>query len=563
MAKNKWETKDERCCVVCGAAVGGRCLCRLCLRLSRSVTSCLTVRAEAAAASPLRSSAGWSLESRASLFSSSSFSLLAARSIPRLALRSPAKLQISSPHLFNQTVARAPPSRPPPTAQVLPPCALSTSDLSHHPDLAPAEPMRRIAAVFASKRTDRSDAASTAASASSTTDAPQPPPKSSSSKRFFRSLSRKSKAPLDPVVNRLSSTDLHPPSSSSSSSGAPTTPDDDRGSLLRVPANKAWLPLPPVDPRMGSFHHVEPAPHDQSRFNAAPRPPATPSTFDTEEDESSTEESSVAPDLSKAPERAVPLTAPAYLLALTSNNLRLPYAPPPLLHVHGRPMFPRSCNPRRSLACSDCLETTMHRKKLQRRLQRGDLSPAEARSIAPFAGRRNAIKERYQLHLDDVAVRVGRVQSHSPGLKRWAERPCFEDRVLVLLPENIPTNPHSEPRWTRVAPATGFGVAALEFSVALELLADLYEDNVASEPGQSPAPDASALGYLRLDTQLTLDLAPTPSLSPTTLSPSSSVSPPSPATMHSPTSAAAAAAPSPKPAQPSCESVSPASTLRI
>ena len=188
----------------------------------------------------------------------------------------------------------------------------------------------------------------------------------------------------------------------------------------------------------------------------------------------------------------------------------------------------------------------MHRKKLQRRLQRGDLSPAEARSIAPFAGRRNAIKERHQLHLDDVAVRVGCVQSHSPGLKRWAERPCFEDRVLVLLPENIPTNPHSEPQWTRVAPATGFGVAALEFSVALELLADLYEDNVASEPGQSPAPDASALGYLRLDTQLTLDLAPTPSLSPTTLSPSSSVSPPSPATMHSPTSAAAA--PSPKPA---------------
>ncbi|RPD67190.1 hypothetical protein L226DRAFT_130343 [Lentinus tigrinus ALCF2SS1-7] len=408
--------------------------------------------------------------------------------------------------------------------------------------------MRRIAAVFASKRTDRSDAASsTTASATTTPDAPPPPaPKPSSSKRFFRSLSRKSKAPVGPVADRLNSTELHPPSSSSSSSGAPTTPDDDRGSLLRAPANKAWLPLPPVDPRLGSFHNLEPAPHDRSRFSLPPPPPATPSTLDTEEDDSSTEESSLVPPdpPPKAPERAVPLTAPEYLLALTSNNLRLPYAPPPLLHVPGRPMFPRSCNPRRNLHCSDCLETTMHRKKLQRRLQRRDLSPAEARSIAPFAGRRNVIKEHYQLYMDDVAVREGRVQSHSLGLKRWAERPCFEDRMHVLLSENIPSNPHSEPQWTRVAPATGFGVAALEFSVTLELLADLYEDNIASEyQGQSLAPDASALGYLRLDTQLTLDLAPALSQSPTTLSPSSSVSPPSPATMPSPTSVAGAQSP--------------------
>ncbi|RDX55590.1 hypothetical protein OH76DRAFT_1338503 [Lentinus brumalis] len=415
--------------------------------------------------------------------------------------------------------------------------------------------MRRIAAVFASKRTDRSDAASstaassTAASATSATDTAHSTVKPSSSKRFFRSLSRKSKPPLDPVVSRLSSTEIHPPSSSSSSSGAPTTPDDDRGSLLRAPANKEWLSLPPVDPRLGSFHHLEPAFRDRTRSPVAPPLPATPSTLDTEEDDSDTEESSIALDLSKAPERAVPLAAPAYLLALTSSNLRLPYAPPPLLHVPGRPMFPRSCNPRRSLPCSDSLETIMHRKKLQRRLHRADLSPAEARSIAPFAGRRHAIKERLQLHLDDVAITVGCVQSHSAGLRRWVDRPCFEDRTLVLLPENIPASPNGELQWTRVAPATGFGVAALEFSIALELLADLYEDSVPFEQhDQTPAPDASALGYLRLDTQLTFDLAPTLTLSPTALSPSSSVSPPLPATMPSPPSTPAAAA-APKPAQ--------------
>ena len=206
----------------------------------------------------------------------------------------------------------------------------------------------------------------------------------------------------------------------------------------------------------------------------------------------------------------------------------------------------------------------MHRKKLQRRLQRGDLSPAEAHSIAPFAGRRNAIKERNQMPSNDVAMRVGRVQSRRTlqGSRGGPSVRASRMECSFLCPRIYrPTRIANLTGATRVAPATGFGVAALDFSVALELLADLYEENVASEPVQSPAPDTSALGYLCLDTQFTLDLAPSPSLSPMTLSPSSSISPPSPATMHSPTSAAAA--PSPKPAQPHRKFVSPASTLRI
>ena len=171
----------------------------------------------------------------------------------------------------------------------------------------------------------------------------------------------------------------------------------------------------------------------------------------------------------------------------------------------------------------------MHRKRLERRLQRGDLSPSERRSIASFAGRRTALKERLSLQLDDNAVEYKHIRPYSSGLKRWADRPCFEDRVQVLLAENLPLGSTDEPRWTRVAPAQeSFGVAALEYSVALELLAGLYEDELpASQPepereSRVPEPSSAPLDFLRLDTtHLSLDLSPPLSQSPITLSPSS------------------------------------------
>ncbi|KAH9853498.1 hypothetical protein C2E23DRAFT_728639 [Lenzites betulinus] len=402
--------------------------------------------------------------------------------------------------------------------------------------------MRRIAAVFASKRSDRSDAASSTAASSSPDHSTQPAQKQTQPvkphTRFFRSISRKSK-PVDPVVHRLNSSDHHPPSSSSSSSGAPTTPDDDRGSLLRAPVSKAWLHLPPLplDQRSStsSLHHPELTPHhDRSSFHSTPRPRAAPSrqsTLDTEDD--SSEESSTALDLSRPPERSTPLAAPDFVLALTSSRLHPPFAPPPLLHVPGKPSFPRSSNARRALPYADSLESSMHRARLQRRLQRGDLSPAEKRSIAPFAGRRSAPTEPLSLQLDDNAVDPRHIKPFSAGLRKWADRPCFEDRLQVLLAEDVPVG--STPVWARVPPATGFGVAALEYSVALELLAGLYEEDAprpdeprASEPDPSDVP----LDFLRLDTQLSLDLSPMPSSSsssPMTPVPSSPSEPPSPA----------------------------------
>ena len=421
-------------------------------------------------------------------------------------------------------------------------CTLSSLlDSCHLFSLAPplfqVPPMRRIAAVFSSKR-DRSDAASSSA-ASTTTEQTQTTAKSS--KRFFRSISRRSR-PVDPAFNSLNSGDFHPPSSSSSSSGAPTTPDDDRGSLLKVSTSKVWSPLPPIpiDSSLAAFHRFVPTSHDRKSLLSGPRPTPSQSTLE----DASSEECSVAPDLSRQLERSLPLTAPAYLLSLTSSKLGPPYAPPPLLDVPGGPEFPRSCNARRSLSQNDSLESNMLRARLQRRLQRGDLSPSETRSIASFTGRRAASKDRPSLLLDDTAVRVGHIRPASVGLRKWVERPCFEDRLGVLLAENLPAGGlnaygECEPMWTRVEPATGCGVADLEYSLTLELLAGLYEDILPSEHSQErqgPAPDTSAFVPLRLDTQLPLDLGPSLTFTqPTiTLSPSSSLPGAStPATMSS------------------------------
>ncbi|KAI0375613.1 hypothetical protein BV20DRAFT_5422 [Pilatotrama ljubarskyi] len=430
--------------------------------------------------------------------------------------------------------------------------------------------MRRIAAVFASKRSDRSDAASSTAASSNLDHSSSSQKQSSTVKphtRFFRSISRKSK-PVDPILNHISSSDLHPPSSSSSSSGAPTTPDDDHGSLLRAPVSKAWHSLPhPVDPHTPSpSHHLpgQTAPHDRAPFHSSPPTfptPSSQSTLDTEDD--SSEESSVAPDLSRPPERAAPpLDAPAYLLTLTSNSLRPPFAPPPLLHVPACPLYPRSSNPRRALSYRDSLESTLHRTRLQRRLQRGDLTPSERRSIASFAGRRAAPRDRPSLLLDDNAVDHTHVKPFSAGLRKWADRPCFEDRLQVLLAENLPPaglDADAELPWTRVAPATGFGVAALEYSVALEMLAGLYEEEAPGklEPRGSEPDPVLPLDFLRLDTQLSLELAPPLSQSPTTASPSTSSEPQSPASSLSPT--APASAPAAMPSMPSSSNTASAS----
>ena len=325
------------------------------------------------------------------------------------------------------------------------------------------------------------------------------------------------------------------------------------------------------------------------------QPNAHPRDNDTDTDDDVSEESSLAPDLSRPPERAPPPPLPPaeYLLALTVTRLQQPPStPPPLVELPGRPAFPRSSNASRGLARAESLASTMHRTRLQRRLQRSDLAPAETRSIAPFAGRRahpSPPSPPAAVHpFDDTAVRPGLVKAYSAGLRRWADRPCFEDRLLVLLAEDVPRPgllSVGEPRWTRVAPATACGVEALEFSVSVEILAGFYEDlpreTRAPAPAPAPAPSPSQpqqaqLGPLRLDTQLPLGASLALALAQSSPVDASPVSPSASSVAASPTVTASssqlqlqlASAPPPpppreKPAQPTGECLSLPLTLPL
>ncbi|OCH94134.1 hypothetical protein OBBRIDRAFT_789656 [Obba rivulosa] len=394
--------------------------------------------------------------------------------------------------------------------------------------------MRRIAAVFASKRSDRSDATSSQNDAHSASSHTYPTSKSVT--RFFHTLSKKAPPPTAPVESPLS-TRTHPPSSSSSSSGAPTTPgDDDHNSLLPPPSKRgSWTnggePLARLTSPAGEAT-VAHARLPQQRGPSPPRHLQHDYHDDSSEDDRSDAESSPSqPTLRKAPTPVSaacppqiyepPLAPVAYVRALTLNGLAEPFAPPPLLHVPGRPLFPRSCNTRPALANSppESLRIRMFKQRLLRRLE-GGLMPAEERMLAPLGGRRRPLP-RPSLHFDDTAVPADAVQgvaSHSEGLRKWVSRLCFEDRLVVYLPS---AHADEEVVWTRVC--AGLGVAALEFSEGLELLA--YGADAEGAPGG---------GFQDADP---------PSGTPSSLSPASS-DPPTPASIAPPFGSLSVSAPS-------------------
>ncbi|GBE79717.1 hypothetical protein SCP_0209180 [Sparassis crispa] len=401
--------------------------------------------------------------------------------------------------------------------------------------------MRRLAAVFAAKRTDRSDAASSVAD-----DSPAAPPSQQLSKprsRFFRSLSRKAAPPAQSLV-----VSDHTPSSSSSSSAGPSTPDDDGTSSFRAAASrKNWL----------AWHHdTPPAPQYISAPTPTSRsvPPASP-RHGSEEDLSSDESSGTEPeqplsptvvapqrpricltpsssDHSHSSARSGPLSPTAYVRALTVNALLSAFSPPPLLHVPNTPLFPRSCNLRRTLPplSADPVCPSMLRRHLLRRLDRArTLAPSEQYSLAPFASRRGhptAASHRGPSRnsvqtIDDVAVSDGkRIGMHSDGLRLWAERPCFEDRMVVYLPahpgsvQNVVCIPVSGP---------GLGVAAIEFSETLELLAGLYDPD-AEVAATAEAEDANVLPAWLLDVTLTPPLSLSSSATPESSGPTTPTS---------------------------------------
>ncbi|KIP10705.1 hypothetical protein PHLGIDRAFT_115258 [Phlebiopsis gigantea 11061_1 CR5-6] len=386
--------------------------------------------------------------------------------------------------------------------------------------------MRRLAAVFTGRRADKSDAGSSASN-TERSDRPQgadafkaSTPSAKSRAGFFRSLSKSSlsqgrKHSMPPV----STMPDHVGSSASSSSGGPRTPSDDQESL--VPSQhghgrRSWLPqvsdmhlpLPPVPPKPTSR-------------------PYLPQYLSNRQSDPTSETSSESGDgCDQDPRRTTPVGMPGpsrpmvpaeYFHAVTANALLPPFSPPPLLELRNEPSYPRSCNFSRQLRPADSLQARVQRKQL---LGRPDLSHGVA--LAGFANR-TRMPQTHSLVLDDVAIpKTARVQPFSQGLRRWTERPCFEDRVTVYFP---PEQSGGELRSERVYASAA--VEALAISEQTEALAGLYDD--LNLPVVSPVPSSSVASTPQFSMTPSSpsslsSMPPSPALSP----PNSSLAPPAP-----------------------------------
>lgn len=342
------------------------------------------------------------------------------------------------------------------------------------------------AAVFSSRRSDKSDTASNVSNNDRATHADLMKSTSVKSRSgFFKSLSKPSNVQPDSKQRKnhpmlpVSTSPDHAASSSSSSSGGPTTPNDDQESLA-VPyvGKKPWLPLPLIHDRI-----LPPTPAgDPSR-------PYVPRLFAEDKDDASSSSShsdSIAPaplpPSAKLVSPSQPLTPTTYCRAITANALKPPFSPPPLLVVPNAPLYPRSCNaPSQIARRRDDLCSRLHQTHFLRRLEAGQ----GVRSLAAFFNRQVAPLKPLSLIMDDNAVAQGHhVAPSSIGLRRWTERPCFEDRVLVYLPAD---HPDGGVRCERVFATAA--VEALGFSESLELLAGLADDEAAiKDTAFAPSP---------------------------------------------------------------------------
>ncbi|OAX44564.1 hypothetical protein K503DRAFT_764973 [Rhizopogon vinicolor AM-OR11-026] len=352
--------------------------------------------------------------------------------------------------------------------------------------------MRRIAS-FVARHVDHPDAPST--SSADTDSLPQAAAKRKA--RMFNSLSRKLAPPSRPPL--LASD--HSSSSASSASAELRTPDDEV--LPRTPNQrgswKSWLGA--------KKHRTEGDLKAAARLPQFPTPAIAlrpPPRFNDTDDTSSELEDELPV------QNFVPSTT------LTRNNMRAIIlnssverpSCPPLLDIPGGSPFPRSCLLSRHIHRRDTLESKMHKTALLRLLE--SLTPTDERSIAPLGARPVILVKEAPAHNSDIDVwpKAQLFRRISGGLGNWVARPCFEDRVLV---------------WTRQEPSgqvvtsdvagSQFGVAALEFSEPLYILAGLLADvdddfdPNAEHPEPSPPDPGVAAVALSSREQLTTPVA--------------------------------------------------------
>ncbi|KAF5344132.1 hypothetical protein D9758_008863 [Tetrapyrgos nigripes] len=304
--------------------------------------------------------------------------------------------------------------------------------------------------------------------------------------------------------------------SSSSSSGSASiilkTPED----LPATPVStkqKKWLPWfskrssiavhdPPPQWQPGPAPLLRPAPPGRLRGE---------SEYADSEDDSGlafTAMPAVTPEsLSKATRFIHVHTANALITQPSSSPFRI---------SQHSPLFPRSCSPSRSLPTPVTLVSSLHKRRLLRRLDNSPsaLSPSEAQSIIIFSSKSPPApmpSPESPLSFDEKAPsQTDIVSPFSPGLRRWISRPTFEDRVCLWSPGADGTI-----TCQRIT-AIDYALAALEFSEAIEASAD--GDASPQLPIQSPKQDSNPSPSPIPPSPPASDVSSSPSSSSTNLS---------------------------------------------
>lgn len=192
-------------------------------------------------------------------------------------------------------------------------------------------------------------------------------------------------------------------------------------------------------------------------------------------------------------------TARANARTIIMNSLVHEPTSPPLFQSPDAISFPRSSNSSRRLRRRETLESELHKKSLLARLAR--LSPSAESQIAPLASKSVVPKpQNHRNFQDDIFPLADSVSFYSSGLENWVSRPCFEDRLQLWTRSDS-----GEIIRTRI-PGSHLGVAALEFSESLELLAGALpesDEDVEAEIAFVPAldftlPPLTLSGYIPL-----------------------------------------------------------------
>jgi hypothetical protein len=352
--------------------------------------------------------------------------------------------------------------------------------------------MRRFTSVFAPKHVENPDAIST-----------QPPQQLNPTKKF----SKRPTHPLNIITPpTLLSPRSHPSHSSGSSSGSASlrTPDEDP-IATRMKHKKSWISW--LAPKKSATPNIQKSRWDDpntlqdwsniSPIQAGGDPPPTqsPTSINPLVDVTDDDSSEVSDDYDDS--LSLSATGPAVKLPASPsfeksrNNFQLlvsisigpSIVSSPFCHVPRTPLFPRSSNSAYAFPPQESLRSQMHKTRLLRRIELGNLSPSEDRSLTPFATRPTPpVEIRRKLPpIDEEYVDGSHVTSTSQGLRKWLSRPCFEDRFAVWLPAQEAGGFKSQ-----IVTGSGFAVAELEYSESVEAMAGM--DVEQSDKHEKSAP---------------------------------------------------------------------------